>query len=213
MVDDGTNWSIRTCRTPCATPCFLGNILSCAMDRSLLLGQGRHAEHDEAHMAPAERLTTQQLMTDGAVELAVRMTAQMFGLSQETVTEIAAVGLPLIARTAEVNAEVRSRLYAASLVGPPEPIEIFYVRMTASPPVRQAVMDDYRATYGGMLDAVNRSAGRQAGTTDGQAREVIAALLPAISQVLGRANTGGAVEFAHRLRELGAWAPPARRRP
>ncbi|MEZ4563371.1 MAG: hypothetical protein R2853_11590 [Thermomicrobiales bacterium] len=65
-------------------------------------------------------------------------------------------------------------------------------------------MDDYRATYGGMLDSANRAAGQHAGMTDGQAREVLATLLPAINQVLGRANTGGAGEYARRLGELGA---------
>ena len=150
-------------------------------------------------------MTTQQIMADTAVDMAICMTAQMFGLATATVTEIVQVGLPMIARTAEINAEVRRRLYAASQAGVPERIDDFYARMTASPAVRQAVMDDYRAAFGGMLDAVSRAAGRQAGTTDGQAREVLAALLPAISQLLGQANvTGSEAGFAARLKDLQA---------
>ena len=205
MVYDRTSWPMRACHTPCETPCVVGDVVGCAMNRSVLLGSGRRAEHDKDRTVPTARMTTQQLMADAAVEMAVRMTAQMFGLSRETVTEIAAVGLPLIARTAEGNAEVRRRLYATSLAGLPERIEVFYARMTNSPPVRQAVMDDYRAVYGGMLDAVSRAAGRQAGTTDGQAREVLAAILPAVSQVLGQANTAGSeASFAQRLQDLRA---------
>lgn len=169
----------------------------------MLLHRAPHAEPTLARPEPAARLTTQQLMADAAVTVAVGRTAQMFGLSPATVTEIVSVGLPLIARTAEVNAEVRRRLYAASLAELPERLEDFYARMVASPPVRQAVMDDFRAVYGGMLDAVSRVAGRQAGATDGQAREVLAAILPAVVQVLGQANASrSAAGFAQQLQEL-----------
>jgi len=47
-------------------------------------------------------------------------------------------------------------------------------------------MDDYKATYGGMLDLVNRAAARRAGVTNGQARDVIAAVLPALGRMLNR---------------------------
>jgi hypothetical protein len=66
-------------------------------------------------------------------------------------------------------------------------------------------MDDYKASYGAILDAVNRTAAGQAGTTDGQTREVIAATLPAVSQVLSEANgERGEQGLARRLGDLQA---------
>ena len=142
-------------------------------------------------------------LLDAAVDMALAMTAQMFRLPKETVTTIVQVGVPLMARMAQTNPEICKRMYAASLAPLPEPVETFYVRMVESRAVRQAAMDDYRATYGLMLDAVNREAARQAGTTDGQARDILAATLPAISQALGQANAGGdARGFIRRLQDL-----------
>lgn len=144
-------------------------------------------------------------MAVASVEVAVQMTAHMFGLPRATVVEIVTVGLPMIAVMSEGNQELRQRLYVASRVRLPERIEDFYARMMASPTVRQSVMDDYRATYGAMLDAVNRMAARQAGTTDGQARDVIAAALPAVTQLLGTINRAGDEQsFCQCLRDLHA---------
>lgn len=156
-------------------------------------------------MGSLERLSLQQLMTDAVVEMAVRMTAHMFGLPRATVAEIVAVELPMIAAMSEGNPELRRRLYVISLMRLPGRIEDFYARMMASPLVRQAVMDDYRATYGTMLDAVNRVAARQTGVTDGQARDVMAAALPAVTQWLGTSNRAGDEKgFRQCLRDLHA---------
>jgi len=108
-----------------------------------------------------------------------------------------------MAKMAETHPELLKRMYAASLASLPESVEDFYVRMTESRAVRQATMDDYKATYGTMLDTVNREAAKQAGTTDGQARDVLAAVLPAITQALGQSNrTGGKPGFVQRLKDL-----------
>jgi hypothetical protein len=145
----------------------------------------------------------QQMIEDAKVDMSLAMTARMFGLSKETVTTIVQTGLPLMAKMAETNPELLKRMYAATLATMPEPLHDFYVRMVQNPAVRQATMDDYKATYGAMLDAVNREAARQAGITDGQARDVLAATLPALTMVLGQANAGGNRQtFADRLHTL-----------
>lgn len=149
-------------------------------------------------------MTILGLLADVGIATAITKTAQMFWLPQETVVAIVRMGLPALSRLAAVNPLLVARLYAVSREQLPEPIDRFYASMAKSPVVRQATMDDYRATYGEMLDSVNRAVGRQAGTTDGQAREVLAALLPAICHVLGRTNTNGESGFAQRLQELGA---------
>jgi hypothetical protein len=154
---------------------------------------------------PSSQATLDQLMNDTAMNMALTMTAQMFGLPKETVTKIVQVGLPMMARMAESSPELFKRMHAATLATMPEPIQDFYARMAANPAVRQAAMDDYKATYGALLDAVNREAARQAGTTDGQARDVLAASLPAVNQALAQANVEGSKQgFARQLQGLRA---------
>jgi hypothetical protein len=148
-------------------------------------------------------LNMQQLLMDEDVDMALTVTAQMFGLPKATVTTIVRVGLPLMAQMAQSSPELLRLMQAAALVPMPEPVADFYARMARSQAVRQSTMDDYKATYGAMFDGVNREAARQAGTTDGQAREVIAAVLPAVSQLLGSASAaGGRDAFATMLRPL-----------
>jgi hypothetical protein len=142
-------------------------------------------------------------MTDQNVAEAIAHCASMFGLSPETVVTIVQVGLPQMARMAEHYPELLTRMHAASLAPMPESLPDFYVRMSQDRALRQAIMDDYKATYGAMLETVNRAAARAAGTTDGQARDVLAAVLPAITQVMGRANTAGGLQaFLQQLMAL-----------
>jgi hypothetical protein len=153
----------------------------------------------------ASQLTAQQVIGDEAVDLALNLTAQMFGLPKDKVITIVGVGLPMMARMAESNPELFKRMYALSQATLPEPVQAFYERMLQNPAIRQSAMDDYKTTFGSMLDTVNREAARQAGVTDGQAREVLAAMLPAVSQRLAEPNsTGSESGFANQLRQLGA---------
>ena len=144
-------------------------------------------------------------MTDQNVVVALEATASMFGLALETVATIVRVGLPRMARMAEHAPDLLIRMHAASLAPLPEPLPAFYARMRQDRALRQAIMDDHKATYGAMLETVNRAAAREAGTTDGQARDVLAAVLPAITQIMGRANDDGTRQaFAQRLKTLQA---------
>lgn len=205
MDHDGEFGSVQPCSTPCRTPRFAAQVVRCEAKRTTKLGSERPMQPGTSPMGSLERLSLQQLMTDAVVEMAVRMTAHMFGLPRATVAEIVAVELPMIAAMSEGNPELRRRLYVISLMRLPGRIEDFYARMMASPLVRQAVMDDYRATYGTMLDAVNRVAARQTGVTDGQARDVMAAALPAVTQWLGTSNhAGDETGFRQCLRDLHA---------
>ncbi len=126
-------------------------------------------------------------------EIALAITATIFGLTQATVFRIVETALPLMVEMAANNPELRRRIDAACGAALPLPVADFYVLMAENLDVRQSAMDDYRATYGNMLDFVHRTAARQAGVTDGQAREVVAALLPAlgIALVLPEERPGG----------------------
>ena len=156
-------------------------------------------------MMSTTQATVEQVMTDQAVDLALTLTAQMFGLSKETVATIVQVGLPMMAEMAESNPELFKRMYASTLATMPEPVQDFYTRMAHNRAIRQSTMDDYKATFGAMLDGPNREAARQAGTTDGQARDVMAAILPAVNQVLAAANASGSEQgFAQQLKRLHA---------
>jgi hypothetical protein len=104
---------------------------------------------------------------------------------------------------AETNPELLKRMYAAAFAPIPEPIEDFYAHMVQSPVVRQSTMDDYKAIYGAMLEAVNREAGKRTGTTNGQARDIMAASLPAVNHFLAQHNADGSRQtFAQQLRAL-----------
>jgi hypothetical protein len=144
-------------------------------------------------------------MLDQATDMALSMTAEAFGLPKETVTKIVQVGLPMMAQMAQSNPELLKRMYSATLATMPEPIQDFYERMAKNPTVRQSTMDDYQATFGAMLDSVNREAARHAGTTAGQARDVMAATLPALNQAMAEANAGRGEEgFTQLLKNLDA---------
>jgi hypothetical protein len=150
-------------------------------------------------------MSVQHILAIEVVDMALATTAQMFGLSKATVVKIVQIGLPLIAQMAGTNPEVMRRLFANSQARMPVPIQDFYVRMAEKSSLRQSIMDDYKATFGLMFDTVNREAARQAGTTDGQARDVLAAMLPVVSLTWARANASRSKEeFAQRLQDLHA---------
>jgi hypothetical protein len=147
----------------------------------------------------------QKVIEDQDVDLAISATGQMFGLPKATIVKILLVALPMMAKMAETNPELFKRMYSLSQATLPETVPAFYDRMVQNPAIRQSAMDDYKTTFGSMLDAVNREAARQVGATDGQAREVLAAMLPAISQCLAEPNpTGSQSGFAKQLRHIGA---------
>jgi hypothetical protein len=144
-----------------------------------------------------------KLLADQDVDMAAMMTGRMFNLPKSTIARVLEVSLPIIAERAGHNPELLRRLYATHLPTLPALPREFYARMVENTEVRQAIMDDFKATFGSMLDGVAREAARQAGTTDGQAREVLAATLPAVTWALGKANADGTLGgFAQQLREL-----------
>lgn len=144
-----------------------------------------------------------ELMANAAVDRCLELTARMFALHHEVVTTIVQVGLPMMARMAERNPELLRRMYAASRAPLPEPLAEFYERMLASRALRQAIVDDYRALYGSLLEAVHRQTALQVGATDGQARDILATMLPAVNHALGQANVSGDKQgFMQQLKDL-----------
>ena len=161
MELDNQNAPPRPCSAACSKPCPAGLGI-------VALGLARRAQAEAAlePALPAHDLppaTPQQLLADDSVKLAVLLTAQMFGLPRQIVIATVITGLPVLARLAERNSLLLARLYAGSRQPMLTSIELFYARLAESPFLHQALLDDYRATYGGMLDAVNRAAGQYAG--------------------------------------------------
>jgi hypothetical protein len=153
-------------------------------------------------------MTARQVALEPMVDRAMTTTAQMFGLSHAVVATLVHVSLPLMAQQATANPELFKRMHAAMRVTLPEPIPDFYVRMALNPSLRQSVVDDYKATFGHMLDAVTREAARHAGITDGQARDVLAVILPAVNHALAAApkldGEDDAQHFAQQLKAVDA---------
>jgi hypothetical protein len=133
---------------------------------------------------PNSEINLSSILASPDVDVALTITASIFGLPTATVIRIVESALPKMVKMAAANPELRKRIDAACGVALPIPVAEFYALMASSLEVRQSAMDDYRAAYGNMLDSVNRAAARQAGVTEGQAREVVAALLPALGRFL-----------------------------
>ena len=165
-----------------ATPFAVGCSDACC---GFGVGLVERAWSDERAMAMGET-NVLRVLAEPEAELALTATARIFGLTIATVTLIIEVALPPMIKMAEANPELRKRMAAGGGALPPLPIADYYDLMATNLDVRQSAMDDYKATYGGMLDLVNRAAARRAGVTDGQARDVIAAVLPALGRMLNR---------------------------
>lgn len=154
-------------------------------------------------VVPTTQAPLQQLIMHQDVDLCLGLTAQMYLLHKEVITTVVKAGLPMMAKMAGTHPDLLRLMYAASQATLPEPIEEFYARMLASRALRQATVDDYRALYGSMFDAVHRQAALHVGTTDGHARDILATMMPAISQTLGQATSAGTMQgFAKQLKAL-----------
>ena len=151
------------------------------------------------------RGNVQQVLTDQAVDTALNMTAQMLGLSKETVTKIVQVGLPMMAKMADENPELLKAMYAQSTKLLPEPIQNFYTKLGENPQALQALVDEFKTMVGPMTESLNREAAKQTGTTEEQAGKALAATFPAVAQALSKDTTEKTeAGFGQRLKDLKA---------
>jgi hypothetical protein len=64
---------------------------------------------------------------------------------------------------------------------------------------------DLKGIYGPMTETINRDGAREASATEQQASQVLAATMPAVVKVLGKANTNAnELGFGRQLRNLNA---------
>jgi hypothetical protein len=149
--------------------------------------------------------TRQQVMLDRAVDRSVDMAATLVGLPKATVTTIVEAGVPLMANAADENLQVFTAMYAQSAKPLPEPMRVFYATLTTSPTARQAIVDDFATMFGAQTAAITRETARQAGATDEQVGQVLAATMPAVVTALGKANIDKhALGFGRQLRNVNA---------
>lgn len=145
-----------------------------------------------------------ELLMDAAVDTSLNMTARMLGIPKETVTRIVQVGMPMMARMAQENPDLFSALYAESVKMLPEPMQVFYEKLAASPEAQAKLVAEFTAMYGPMLEAINREAASQSGAGEAEASKVLATTMPAISQAMGNATEGtGEAGLMSWLRNLG----------
>jgi len=131
----------------------------------------------------------QQLMMDSAVQTSVKMTAQMLGMSEETVTKILQVGLPMVARMADENPELLKTMFAQSVKLMPESIQSFYSKMESDPEAQQRLVDEFRTMAGPMMESLNRETASASGISESQAERAMATSFPGVAQALGKENT------------------------
>ncbi len=202
MEQDNQNAPPRPC-SACSNPCSagLGILIQRPARREVEDLEG--ATESETPVRDLVPASPQQFLADDSLKLVILLTAQMFGLPRQIVMATVLTGLPEISHLAAHNPLLLARLYAGSRRPMQTSIERFYATLAESPYLQQALLDDYRATYGGMLDSASRAAGHSAGITDGQAQGVLATLLPAVNHILGQASAGDQNEYARCLMELG----------
>lgn len=149
--------------------------------------------------------TIQQFTTDAALDRALNMTAEMFGMPKETVTKIVQAGLPILARMADENPALLTSLYTRSLQLLPEPVQQFYAKLAENPEAQQKLVDEFKTMVGPMTESLNRETARQAGTTEAQAERVLGTTYPAVAEKLAAGNTERTeTAFGQRLRNLTA---------
>ncbi len=152
-----------------------------------------------------DRGRLQQVMTDAAVDMSVKMTAQMLGISEDAVTRILQVGLPMMAKMADENPELLKKLFAHAMTTLPEPMQQFYSKLAEDPEAQQRLVDEFKTMVGPMMESLNRETARQAGTTETEAGTTLATTYPAVAQALVKdAPEQTEAGFAQRLKDLAA---------
>ena len=153
-------------------------------------------------MAPTQG-NLQQLMMDSAVQTSVKMTAQMLGMSEETVTKILQVGLPMMARMADENPELPKSMFARSVQMMPESIQSFYSKLESDPEAQQRLVDEFKSMAGPMTESLNREAASASGIPEAQAERAMATSFPGVAQALGKETTEQTeTGFRQRLKDL-----------
>src|SRR5262245_38966357 len=131
------------------------------------------------------RRGTQQLLMDTAVDTAVKMTAQMLGISEEAVNKIVQVGLPMLARMHDGHPATLKALYTRSVEMLPEPVQQFYAKLAENPEAQQRLVDEFKTLVGPMMESLNRDTAGAAGTTPDVAGKALATTFPAVADALG----------------------------
>jgi hypothetical protein len=146
--------------------------------------------------------TLEQIMSSPAVDSSLTTTAETLGLSKQMVTEIARVGVPLMARMASEDPVLFKALFAQSRQTMHRPV----APLSAKPAAQRTAVEEFKTLYGPMTEALHRETASQTGATEEQAGKVLAATLPAITHVLGQANTwNNEVGFNRHLKKLYGW--------
>lgn len=147
--------------------------------------------------------TLQNVMADDAVAKTLTLVAAMVGLPRETAEKIVEAGLPMMANVADENPYVFKAMFAQSRKALPVPTPEFYTKLRKDPKAQQAIAADFKTIYGSTTDALNREAARQASATAEQASQVLAAVMPAVVNALGKENTRmNEMGFGRQLRYL-----------
>jgi hypothetical protein len=149
--------------------------------------------------------TLQHVTTDSTVDATLTMVAETIGLSKDMATKIVEFGLPMMAHVADADPWVFKAMYAQSVKYLPQPTPAFYAKLGKNVAARQALAAEFQFIYGSMTETINRGTANHASTTEAQASQVLAAIMPAMVKALGKANTNGnEMGFGRQLRNLNA---------
>lgn len=123
-----------------------------------------------------------ELMMDAAVKTSINITAKMFGLSPDVVTQILKAGMPAMGKAMQENPEMAKKLYKAEYQAMPPGMQEFYKNLAEDESLQKATAEQYSQVFGAMTDSINRVSADDAKVESKDAGKVLGASLPAITK-------------------------------
>jgi hypothetical protein len=121
---------------------------------------------------------TEKMMKKSA-DMALEMTAKLFGMDSSTVAKILQVGIPMQKKMIAENAELAKEMYAKSFAMLPEQMQEFYRNLLNDPKLAEVGKDEYETMFGTMATSINEAAAKEANVTPDEAASVFGAMMPA----------------------------------
>ncbi|MDQ2652340.1 MAG: hypothetical protein M3Z20_04765, partial [Chloroflexota bacterium] len=106
--------------------------------------------------------------------------AALVGLSKRAVTQILQVGLPLMAKEADDHPMIFKAMFQQSLRPAPDRTAAYYQALQTNGAAQNAIQAAFRSMYGPLTDGFNREASQHAKTTEQQAGQVLAVMMPVL---------------------------------
>ncbi len=130
----------------------------------------------------------EQVLTSAGQDDTITFVAALVGLSKRAVTQILQVGLPLMAKEADDHPMIFKAMFQQSLRPAPDRTAAYYQALQTNGAAQNAIQAAFRSMYGPLTDGFNREASQHAKTTEQQAGQVLAVMMPVLIHSLAVLN-------------------------